>query len=865
VTSSSSTNASSDAAGSAEPFAAAPAGSHRRGRIRRTRLGRGLATAGVGLCAAMIAAAPLVAGGVHRPTLILLFAGALASMLLFAIGMGMQRRAARISAAVLLPALFVLLPLLQSVPLPVGVRRVLDPAGTRLLIENALEPPAAWPMSLDPPPTRAHIGTAAAALVAFVIAFHLASGQNRRHLLLRTIGLAGIADVVVGISHRIVRATEIYGVLKPGGHSLLMGPFANPNHNAEFLELAAFACLACVFQRPTALNRVGWALGTVFCAAGAAATLSRGAVIALLVGMLLFVGLRVLATRREAPGQQRSSILLGAMLLGAVAVAAIGFGSAQVLDRFRSEAFGSNLRLALWRDSWQVIHAHPLGIGRGAFDHVYPVYRTLKTPISMRFTFVENETLQMLVDGGWLFLIAAAVGFGALIWHVARKGRHDLTECALIAGLVAVLVHSCLDFGLETLGVAVPFVVLLGSMLGRMRTRPLESTRIKWSIAAFSGASLVIGIASVAHGSYDNFDVLLKRAPAAEARRDLVQRAQRAHPTDYLYALNYARLEPVKALGGSASPRFHALNRALALCPSCEAVHVEVARNLWSLGLRSQALVEWRSAIDIQPKLLLPGLRELFEAGAKPDDLVAIAALDPSRMTEVATFLGSVSHLDDAMRVLDQAEAAGVPPRELLIARAGFAVKVGDDRAAASALARARAQGIRDPGLEIVDAQLHLRAKDEHAPDQALTVLDAAAARYPGSLELQRMRVEVVLTYRKWHAGGRALDGLKLALFQNHLSTAEAHAAAARIAAQMSRWNQALGEYRIALAEQSWNVSMWMEYGRAAESAGRPTTAREAYVEAARRAPKNPEAAQAIRLLDERMLKLRGAASGSSP
>ena len=181
-------------------------------------------------------------------------------------------------------------------------------------------------------------------------------------------------------------------------------------------------------------------------------------------------------------------------------------------------------------------------------------------------------------------------------------------------------------------------------------------------------------------------------------------------------------------------------------------------------------------------------------------------------------------------------------------------MKAGDDRAAASALARARAQGIRDPRLEVVDAQLHLRANDERAPDQALTVLDAAAAQYPGSLELQRMRVDLVLTHRKWHASERALEGLKLALFENHLSVAEAHAAAARVAAQMSRWNQALGEYRIAVAEESWNVAMWMEYGRAAESAGRPTTAREAYREAARRAPKSPEVLEAIRLLDERML-----------
>src|SRR5262245_41599132 len=203
----------------------------------------------------MVVAAPLVAGGVHRPTLLWLFAGAFVAMLLFAIGIGLQRRAARIGAVVLLPLLFVVLPLLQSIPLPLGLRRILDPAGTGLLVDNAVAPPAAWPLSLDPPATRAHIGIAAAALVAFVIAMHLASGQSRRYLLIRAVGLAGVAAVVVGLVHRIVGATEIYGLLKPGGHSLLMGPFVNSNHTAEFLELAAVACLASAFQRPTALNR----------------------------------------------------------------------------------------------------------------------------------------------------------------------------------------------------------------------------------------------------------------------------------------------------------------------------------------------------------------------------------------------------------------------------------------------------------------------------------------------------------------------------------------------------------------------------------------------------------------------------------
>jgi O-antigen ligase/tetratricopeptide (TPR) repeat protein len=837
----------------------------RRGRSSGSRLGANLNRAGVGLCIAAIISAPLAAGGVHRATMIWLLAGALVSLLLFAIGISMERRDARISAFVLVPLLFVLLPLLQSIPLPFSIRRLLDPTGTSILTDNALLPLTAWPMSLDPPGTRAHIGTAAAALVAFVIAFHLASGQSRRYLLLRVVGLTGIAAVIVGIVHQIAGATQIYGVLTPGGHSLLMGPFVNPNHVAEFLELAAFACLACAFQRPTAMNRVGWLLGMIFCAAGAAATLSRGAVVALALAMLLFVGLHYLSARKESPTTRRSSLVFGALLLGIVALAAVGFGSAQVLERFSSEALGENTRLQLWRDSWRVIEAHPLGIGRGAFDRVYPIYRTLHTATSTRFAFVENQPLQMLIDGGWPFLVVTVVGLGGLIAHVARRGRHDVTESALIAGVAAVLVHGCLDFGLETLGVLLPFVVVLGTLLGRIRSRPAQTARFKWPITAFAGASLVIGIASLAHGSNDDFDRLLNRAAAQpETRRDVLVRAQRVHPTDYFYALAYARLEAIKSPSSGPSPRFHTLNRALALCPSCEIIHVEVARNLWLLGLRRQALLEWRTAVDIQPNLLAPALGELFAAGAKPEELTAIASTKSERMIEVANFLSSVSRLEQAERVLDQAEAAGASSRELLVTRAMLALRTGHDPQAA--LVIARAQGIRDPRLAVVEAELRLRAKDdEHAADNALAVLDAAATQYPGNLEVERMRVDIVINNGKWHAAPRAIEGLKAALFQNQRAISEAHMASARIAAKLSRWNQALGEYRILLAEEPKNVQFWMEFGQVAESAGRATTAREAYTEASRLSPNNPQILEALRHVDERIARLRGTNSPSVP
>ena len=151
---------------------------------------------------------------------------------------------------------------------------------------------------------------------------------------------------------------------------------------------------------------------------------------------------------------------------------------------------------------------------------------------------------------------------------------------------------------------------------------------------------LAFGVGSVAHASYDDFDALLRVAPPGTERRELLVRAQRTHPTDYFYVLAFAQLQPMASPGGGPSPRLRALNRALRLCPSCEQVHLEIARSLWHAGRRGQALLEWRTTVDLQPMLLAPALGELFALGAKPEELAAIATSNPARIVEVAAFSG---------------------------------------------------------------------------------------------------------------------------------------------------------------------------------------------------------------------------------
>ena len=144
------------------------------------------------------------------------------------------------------------------------------------------------------------------------------------------------------------------------------------------------------------------------------------------------------------------------------------------------------------------------------------------------------------------------------------------------------------------------------------------------------------------------------------------------------------------------------------LCPSCEAVHVEVARNLWQLGLRPQALLEWRTAVDLQPRLFSPALGELFASGAKA------AGAGRRRLLQQRPTCWSWCHswpgarrIADAFVVLDQADALGRAARREPDWRGRGCSSSGRQPAAAAATAAAaRRLGIQDPRLAVLQARL---------------------------------------------------------------------------------------------------------------------------------------------------------------
>ncbi len=814
---------------------------------------------GVVISCLVVFAAPLLVGSVHRPAVLLVSVGAGLGAALVLLGELARRRMVRVTPAVLLPLCLLLIPVLQSVPLPTALARRIDPAGDALLADSPAAEARLRPLSLDPPETRAIIARAGAALAVFLTAFHVASGRSRRRqLLLRVVAASCVTAIAIGLGHRILGEPHIFGHFSES-RGLLNGPFINSNHMAEFLELGAFVCVACALGGASALNQIGWLAAALMAGACALGTLSRGAVLSLAVGTVVFVWLRQSATSseiQETGARPSRSMLWVTVMLVLMGALALGLGADQVVARVRDTQVTQEMRFALWKNSLGVLAAHPFGIGRGAFERVFPVYRTVEVPVQVRFSFLENEPLQYLVDAGWLgFLcVAAALTLVVKEWLAAR--RRDQIEAALAAAVVAVLVHNVVDFGLETLGIQLPFAATLGTLLGRTRDVAERTISRAPSVGVWAFALFAIGIggASIVPRSAGDFDRALRETPPGAARHEIALRAQAAHPVDYFYVLAQAGTEPVPPDASGRSPRLHALNHALLLCPHCPDVHAAVAETLWALGKRSQAVDEWHAAVQTRPIVFDSILPRVWAAGARPQEIAVISGADPGRLLRAASFLASRGQTAGARALLPLAGSAGAPVEQVLLIQAGLDIATGATEEALKSLGTARKLSPQNPRVFLLLSDAHVRAG---RIEEALQDLDAGIGMNPHDLSLLRSRLGIIMNHQKWFLAKGALEALEIGLAEAQLPTTEVHLASARYYKGLRDYGKAISEYNVALAQDPGNGGAWAEMAGLWETTGRMVPALEAYRQSNVVNPGNAEILAAIERLTARIRTIR--------
>ncbi len=490
---------------------------------------------------------------------------------------------------------------LQLLPLPSSLVALLVPESVDAWRSNAVlygYSPESWiPMSLDPGATRLELAKGAAIVSVFLTARVFAASHQRRRVL-AAVGASAITMALVAFGHKLAGATQVFGLYEPVyASSRLLAPLMNENHLGGFMALGSPILIGLAMDAETIERRIGWSLGAAVCALAGVLSFSRGALLALAIGVTIFIvvyAVRLSHSRRSLLRSRTVPILAMAAL--GVTLLAIGLQGGD-LARELSNRHNIAPKFEAAAAALPVIASHPIaGVGRGGFAAAF----VGEQGTEKRFFHPENILVQWGAEWGIPIALMLLV---VVAWSIGRGFRLRRSHAHLggLVGLVGIGAQQLADFSLELVGVAVVAAAVLGSVADSARVRfdvPLRKLCLVTSVLCLAASVLALSL----HGR-DLFTLEMRTRAALEQRdhaetRRLVRTGLALHPSEPTFAL--AGAEVAVREEDPSAPRW--INRAQDLAPVWNAPHLLAARWLFSLGEMDQALIEIREA-----EALLPG------------------------------------------------------------------------------------------------------------------------------------------------------------------------------------------------------------------------------------------------------------------
>lgn len=388
------------------------------------------------------------------------------------------------SAAYLPVSLFILMGLLQVVPLPFGLIELLSPEAANLYIDLRSDIIGSFTLSLYPHETWRDLRVVIAAAVIFmtVVTFYRSSQSIKRLLL--AVACIGAVLSLLALAQGFFGNGRIYWI-GPQEVQPNSGTFACHNHLSQHMLLSVMAMLA--YSMVSIREAIGrsWLDRESF-ADWLTSRELRGTRWLLFLSVLGLIAIVVSTSRM---GTVSAALAIGAMVLiyatrygvrranipimvGLIAAGvAIIVGSEMLFERM-----GTLRDLDAYVDRWTVvrdlapaIRDFPvIGSGLGTFAAVYPMYDTGRT---WRFaSHAENEYAQLLLEMGILgFALVAwfVIHVGRSAVRVFRAGDHPIyvAGAPLAAGLLGVMLHSWTDFGQHLLAIASLSAVFCGLLV----------------------------------------------------------------------------------------------------------------------------------------------------------------------------------------------------------------------------------------------------------------------------------------------------------------------------------------------------------------------------------------------------------------
>ena len=452
------------------------------------------------------------------------------------------------------------------------------------------------------------------AMVA-AIAHELTRRRGLRQVLVPVV-LAVLLSILTAVTHRFLRIDVLWGVfdgLTPAGS--LATTFQNPNHASAFCTIGALTAAGLgVGANSRAEQLVYVLLGAIFVGATVADP-SKGGLIALAIGFVIFaIRLRLTAITTSSYGLRA---LIGALVLPLFIIALrlnavireFGLGT-------EAKTLGLSEKFAAFSGAFHMVTDHPLvGVGRGAYVSIYSKYQV--SPLQLIFAFPENIFAQLVSEWG---VIVGCLALGGLIWSVSHRmvHAHRPEELGASAALAALVVHDLFDFSLEMPGIAVPTAALAGALTSTRKPHKSNSrrtdskvnsgfklylrsySRLAFTVVAPSVLILVLTQMAFLNGDI-NSDLHWLRSYGEDLvngetfDETLVDSRYSRHPANVWITSHVSYLYEIKN-PRNLSEALRYTNKALYLGPRYADAHLSAARLLHHAGHRQQALGELRRA-----------------------------------------------------------------------------------------------------------------------------------------------------------------------------------------------------------------------------------------------------------------------------
>jgi O-antigen ligase len=364
----------------------------------------------------------------------------------------------------------------QLVPLPSAAWMALP--GRALAADTARQ--LGWahrwmPLSLDPEATL-RAGLTLIPGVALFFAMLAGDDRDHRRLLLVVVAMA-LVSLSLGALQALSGWSPIFYLYGSAHQGLPTGLFANRNHQACLLAIAPLAIAAWlapgVRRRSVAVLAGGAALA-LLCVLGVLATGSRAGT-ALLLPLAMSIGLiGMRSLDRRTARHPKLSLIAVAAITGAILLLAVNVGGGTLLRRF---AQMEDQRFGFWPDVVAALRQYlPVGSGFGTFEPVYAAAERLANVGPHYLNHAHNDYLEIAVEGGLaaIALVAAYVAWllarGTRIWRRSVSVAQVQARYAWV-GLLAVLLHSAVDYPLRTLAIQAVFAVFTGMVARALSAR----------------------------------------------------------------------------------------------------------------------------------------------------------------------------------------------------------------------------------------------------------------------------------------------------------------------------------------------------------------------------------------------------------